>query len=198
MRWSLRVHGEEVRIEASGASAGLARADASGAGRELHPAEAAFWLDAIAGEPPGPGLRVHRELLSIVRALHGGVGLERLTTAQLRDRVAMALRARRLRAFRTSRPIAVEQPRRVEPLGPDDLTAWIALKLRDEDGHPIADERYRIETADGRVIEGTTDGDGRAREEGLSPGECNVTFPGRDASSWWATRGPVHRAADDM
>jgi hypothetical protein len=177
MRWSLRVHGEELRIARP--AAGDAQAES-----ELPAAEAAFWVGGLAGEPGRDGI-IRGQLLAILRTLDGGCGADRLRTTELRDRVAHALRTRRLHAFRTSRPISVEQPRKEEPLGPaGDETTWIEIELLDEDDLPIADERYRVEASDGRVFEGTTDHNGRAYVEGVTPGTCKVTFLGIDASSW--------------
>jgi hypothetical protein len=62
-------------------------------------------------------------------------------------------------------------------LGPPDPTSWIEVELCDAAGNPFVDEPYEIVTGDGRVRSGTLDHDGRAREDGIDPDDCKVTFP---------------------
>jgi phage protein D len=64
---------------------------------------------------------------------------------------------------------------------------WVAIELKDDAGQPMANEPYRITTADGDIIEGLLDAAGKARVEGISPGQCQVTFPNRHGSSWSKT-----------
>jgi len=72
-----------------------------------------------------------------------------------------------------------------EALGPEaEPTAWIAIELVDDEGNPVPSVDYRIECDDGRVRTGTTNWDGKAREEGLHDGNCKVSFPGLNAPDW--------------
>jgi len=65
-----------------------------------------------------------------------------------------------------------------------DKTSWVEIELIDDDGLPVAFEPYVIDLPDGSEIEGTLDGRGQARIEGIDPGTCQVTFPNRDAKDW--------------
>lgn len=60
---------------------------------------------------------------------------------------------------------------------------WIDVRLVDENQEPIRNEPYRLELPDGRVIDGTTDGDGLAGFDGFDPGQCRLSFPNRRAVS---------------
>lgn len=64
--------------------------------------------------------------------------------------------------------------------------SWIEIVLHDgtEQKNPVGGERYRVTTANGKVIEGNLDGRGRARIEGIVPGTCQVTFPNLDQEDW--------------
>lgn len=63
--------------------------------------------------------------------------------------------------------------------------SWIAIKMVDEDNGPIAGETYRITLPDGETVaEGTLDGKGCARIDGIDPGSCKITFPDLDKSAW--------------
>lgn len=90
------------------------------------------------------------------------------------------------------------QPNPFEPIDPEDIDpndpddpdnpvtpkTWVAIELVDEEGKPCAGERYRLTLPDGRIKEGTLDANGRARVGGLDPGNCQVTFPKLDATTW--------------
>ncbi len=65
--------------------------------------------------------------------------------------------------------------------------SWIEIELLDEDGEPVAGERYQVSLPDGETVaEGSLDDKGRARIEGFEPGQCKVTFPNLDESVWEA------------
>jgi hypothetical protein len=66
----------------------------------------------------------------------------------------------------------------------EEEKTWIEIELHDMDGNPMAGERYRVTLPDGSYTEGTLDGNGRARVDGIDPGDCQVTFPEFDQSGW--------------
>jgi phage baseplate assembly protein gpV len=67
---------------------------------------------------------------------------------------------------------------------PGDSDGWIALELVDNDGKPVPMIRYKVTGPDGAEQTGLTDSDGKARVEGLTPGDCTVTFPDLHAGEW--------------
>ena len=62
--------------------------------------------------------------------------------------------------------------------------SWIEIKLVDENNDPVPGERYRVETPDGKISEGTLDQNGFARVNHIKPGTCKVTFPKLDKDAW--------------
>jgi type VI secretion system secreted protein VgrG len=66
-----------------------------------------------------------------------------------------------------------------------DKKSWIEIELVDQDNKPVPGEAYRITLPDGTTLaEGTLDEKGFAREDGIDPGSCKVTFPNLDKDSW--------------
>ncbi|MEJ7712144.1 MAG: hypothetical protein WKF84_20360 [Pyrinomonadaceae bacterium] len=65
-------------------------------------------------------------------------------------------------------------------------TSWIEIELVNAEGQPIPDQRYRIEVPDGTFRDGNLDKQGKARVDGIDPGQCEVSFPDLDGSSEWA------------
>ncbi|MBU0753703.1 MAG: hypothetical protein KJ645_01095 [Planctomycetes bacterium] len=64
-------------------------------------------------------------------------------------------------------------------------SSWIEIELIGMDDKPIPGEAYRIVLPDGETVaEGTLDENGKARIEGLEPGECKVSFQNRDKEAW--------------
>lgn len=61
-------------------------------------------------------------------------------------------------------------------------THWIEIELVDDAGKPVAGELYFVELPDGSSISGRTDGEGRARVDGVDPGTAKVSFPDLDKS----------------
>ena len=66
----------------------------------------------------------------------------------------------------------------------EEKKTWIEIELNDMDGKAMPGERYRVTLPDGSFTEGTLDGHGRARVDGIDPGNCQVTFPEFDQSGW--------------
>ena len=72
-------------------------------------------------------------------------------------------------------------PLEVDPepvLGPAEVPmSWIEIELVDSDGVGVPGEAYEIVTAEGKVRSGSLSDRGKAREDGIDPGTCKVTFP---------------------
>ena len=56
--------------------------------------------------------------------------------------------------------------------------SWIDFRLLDGNGKAISRMRYRLDDTEGRSVEGVTDFDGCAGEDGIDPGNCQITFLG--------------------
>jgi hypothetical protein len=61
---------------------------------------------------------------------------------------------------------------------------WLDIELVDEAGKPVPMIRYKVTGPDGAEQTGLTGPDGKARVEGLTPGECTVTFPDLHSGEW--------------
>ncbi len=73
----------------------------------------------------------------------------------------------------------------VKPHKPDEeKTSWIEIEMVDEEDEPVPGEKYKITLPDDSVAEGTLDGKGFARVDGIDPGTCKVTFPELDKDAW--------------
>jgi len=62
--------------------------------------------------------------------------------------------------------------------------SWIEIEMVDEEDEPVPGEKYKITLPDDSVAEGTLDGKGFARVEGIEPGTCKITFPELDKDAW--------------
>ena|SRR6266478_152638 len=63
--------------------------------------------------------------------------------------------------------------------------SWIEIELVDAEKKPVPGEKYKITLPDGEMVaEGTLDGKGFARIDGIDSGTCQVTFPEMDGRSW--------------
>ena len=86
-------------------------------------------------------------------------------------------------------PVAV-QAAPPEPWEPEQFTSWVAFEVVDEDGQPLAQERYRVELADGTVHEGQLDATGQLLlDEIVATGPCTISFPDIDGGDWLAMNG---------
>jgi len=54
---------------------------------------------------------------------------------------------------------------------------WIEIKLKDEEGNPVANEAYILRLSNGEVRQGNLDGNGYKKEEQVPPGEYRIEFP---------------------
>ncbi len=66
----------------------------------------------------------------------------------------------------------------------EEKKGWLELELKDNTGEPVGNEKYRVQTSDGEVKEGFTDGNGFARIDNIAPGSCKVGFPNLDETTW--------------
>lgn len=66
---------------------------------------------------------------------------------------------------------------------PADAT-WIEVVLVDQDGSPVANEKYHITLPDGSIQEGTLDQNGAVRFDSIVPGDAEISFPEIDAKEW--------------
>ena len=73
----------------------------------------------------------------------------------------------------------------IAPLVSDETTTtFIELEMVDDKGRPVPGLAYVIEASDGTVYDGVLDDDGRARVDGIEPGDCRITFPDLDKDAW--------------
>lgn len=107
---------------------------------------------------------------------------------RVRERLTQAFRSGELVAFEIRRPLGVAQFRKQaeeeKPQEPPEELTFAAIELVDEDGKPVAGQRYRLTCSDGSVREGRLNDKGFARVDDVPRGTCKVTFLGLDASSW--------------
>ena len=78
--------------------------------------------------------------------------------------------------------VATTPPPELPPI--EQATDWIAFVLTDEQGNPVAGERYQVRLPDGTVREGQLDTQGQARLEGMVSGSYALSFPNLDAHDW--------------
>lgn len=77
-------------------------------------------------------------------------------------------------------PLEDEQAARAEQQPATAEEHWLEIELVDDEGLPVAGERYTVELPDGSVISGRLDDHGQARHEGIDPGTAKVSFPDLD------------------
>lgn len=99
-----------------------------------------------------------------------------------RVRAASAVEAQRAASPTAAPPQGSSAPPPEQPAAP--ALTWIEIVLIGEDDEPISGERYVLVPPDGAPRTGLLDDAGRARIEGLTPGTCEVGFPGLDADAW--------------
>ncbi len=67
---------------------------------------------------------------------------------------------------------------------PNSESSWVTIELVGEDGTAIANQRYRLILANGEKRRGKLDAQGRARVDGIPPGDCRLSFPDLDREAW--------------
>lgn len=73
---------------------------------------------------------------------------------------------------------------------PHERPGWIEIKLADEKGQPVAEERVEITDSAGDVHEATLDDKGVVRLAELAPGSCTVRFLDREGDDVAVAEGP--------
>ncbi len=192
-RFSLHHRGQGLVLELGVAASTDGQADE----RSRADVERLLW-SGLTGRDP----EVRRTLDAIYDELRGNpasVGGQETHGPDVDQSLAKALRfavySRRLRVERVELPRgpaaspSPADPSAVKPgLGPElKPDAWIAIEVVDDDDKPVPKVAYRIECDDGRVRTGTTDRNGKAREEGIAPGTCEVSFPALHETDWRQT-----------
>ena len=71
-----------------------------------------------------------------------------------------------------------------EPPPIEQATDWVAFALTDEQGNPVAGERYQVTLPNGTVQQGQLDTQGQAKIEGIEAGNCLISFPDLDTNDW--------------
>lgn len=67
---------------------------------------------------------------------------------------------------------------------PTEEHTWVAFRLLDLHGEPIADVQYELTLSDGSVQQGATDANGEARHEDIVRGSCVLVFPDLPELYW--------------
>ena len=79
----------------------------------------------------------------------------------------------------------------------DPEKTWIGIRLWDDNGTPLAGERYEVILSDGTTVaRGTLNQEGEAYIRGIDPGDCQINFVDLDAATWQAGLPPGGIAAD--
>ncbi len=61
---------------------------------------------------------------------------------------------------------------------------WVEISLENADGSPAAGVAYQVTMPDGSIASGSLDDKGFAREDGIDPGQVQITFPDLDKEAW--------------
>lgn len=138
-------------------------------------ADRLFDLCGTAGDRRAPGLRATERRRREERLRRT------LLDAFLRGRL-VALEVKQLQPRLPAEEEAAPPPPPVEETASE--TTFVALEMKDEDGEPMAYARYVVLLPDGSKREGRLNANGYARIDGVNPGQCKVSFPDYDESSW--------------
>ncbi len=151
-----------------------------------------FVTSALDGWLSSPAART---LYAMYQALGGGSplglsGLERGRYEQrLKQRLTDAFLHGELMALEEDRPVLAPPPW-PEPVwlrpqeAPVKEPTWLAIELKDAEGQPVPHARYVVTLPDGSTREGTLNKNGHARVDGVTPGQCQVSFPELEGESW--------------
>ncbi len=94
------------------------------------------------------------------------------------DQVAQA--AALVSAAETGKPFCEECEKARQALEEKKDTAWVEVRVVDDQDQPVAYERYRLKLPDGSVREGELDSAGRVRVEDIDPGTCQFQLFDKD------------------
>jgi len=156
---------------------------------------------------PDPRDRVAATLFEIHNAITGervshhewlraDLGTARRMSSSVSESLEWAVRSRHLGIApdiqRIDRPPSIEDDApdaSRQPVVPEALQdaaglTFIEIELRDADDETVSNARYVVVGPGSERREGTTDRNGRAREAGLAPGMCTVSFPEIHGPEW--------------
>ena len=170
-RWSFRVVGENVAV----AEPSTKRDDGRASGTPLAPTEGAWAIESIGATTPARDAIVCADFADALAHVTGGTAHRASATlVQLRAAVADLVRTGRLVVFKTARPTAVEQPKKVEVLGPESSTDeeprdlyLLAAEVKLIGDTPLVEHPVNVIDPDTgeTVAEATTDAKGIVRVE---------------------------------
>jgi hypothetical protein len=151
-----------------------------------HPGNLAAVRNALASEHAGIGAPSWTEQ-ELLEQLAGRLVSEGLLVVSCADSYLASLQGTFQAAAAAASPpppatpLEDEQAAREEkPAQQPEEQHWIEIELLDDEGKPVAGELYFVELPDGSSLSGRTDGQGRARVEGVDPGTAKVSFPDLD------------------
>jgi hypothetical protein len=84
----------------------------------------------------------------------------------------------------TSAAAVLDSPPGIRDVPQLSTKTWIEIRLVDQDGKPVPNERYWMKLPDGSEQRGSLDDKGSARVEGIDPGTCMISFPDIDKREW--------------
>ncbi len=70
------------------------------------------------------------------------------------------------------------------PKPQEENLTWVGVELVDDSGKPVPNAAYRAKLPDGSITEGTTDDEGKAKIEGVTPGSVQIQFPDIHGDEW--------------
>ncbi len=135
----------------------------------------------------GAVLDVYEELTGLSRWSWHGLPLAAYDDAVIRT-IMRALDVGEMLALRVPPPpilsLVLEEPpeaRKPQSSGDD----WIGIRILDDAGNPLAGIKYRVKLPSGAIVkEDQVDAQGRARIDGLSPGQYTIECHELDGQSW--------------
>lgn len=132
-------------------------------------------------------LDIHATLFGALDATTWALGEER---RWLRPELRLAFERLDLIVL-IERGLSSGPPRRPTPIPPSPKPGppqkektFIEIVLLDQDGKPVAGERFVITLPDGAKVNGNLDAKGFKRVDGIDPGTCDVEFPDIDGREW--------------
>jgi hypothetical protein len=155
----------------------------------LPPAKAAWELRVQLGRFD------HQELVELAELVRGpGVqGTSRLDDGRLRKQITDAVLDGRLLVVAHTPvfhfPPAQPKPELEEAVGsskaaPAPVNDWFFVQLEDDEGQPLANQRYEVELADGAKKRGQSNAQGIVHLVGVVPGSCKFKLLAKDGSDW--------------